>query len=66
MIARIDVLYNTGLLVWPWISPLRGWANLIMGFLGKLSYIWLTILSCYGTIRVPCGDWEGWWFEHSV
>ena len=37
-----------------------------MAFLGKFVYIQIISLSCYSSISVPYGDWEGWWFEHSV
>ena len=45
--------------LWPWLSPLLGWCSLTMTFLGEFAYIWLTILSCYGSTPVAHGDWEG-------
>ena len=38
---------------WPWLSPLCGWGSLTLAFLRKFAYIWLKILSCYGSITVP-------------
>ena len=35
-------------------------------FIHKFGYIYPTILSCYSSISVPYGDWEGQWFECSV
>ena len=44
---------------WPWLSPFRGWSSLTMAFLRKFANVWLTILSCCGSMKVPYGDWEG-------
>ena len=30
------------------------------------QFYMLTIFSCYGSILVPYGNWNGQWFEHSV
>ena len=51
---------------WPWLTLLQGWGSLTMTFLGRCKYIQLTISSCYSSIPVPYGEWEEWWFEHSV
>ena len=40
--------------------------SLTMAFLSKFGYIKLAILSCYGSLPVLFGDWEGWWFEHFI
>ena len=44
----------------------QGRGSLIMIFVGKFGYIQLNILSRYDSIPVSFGDWEGWWFQHSV
>ena len=51
---------------WPWLSPFRGWDSLWHFQVNLDIYIWLTILSCYGSIPLLHEDREGWWFEHSA
>ena len=43
---------------WPWFSTLHRWFSPTVTFPGKYACICLTI-SCYGSIPVPYGDWEG-------
>ena len=43
---------------WPWLSLLQRWGSLTMEFVGKFSYIWLTILSCCCSILGPCCNWR--------
>ena len=40
---------------WPWLSPPQGWGSLTLSFTGQLLYLWLSILSCYGSMSVTLG-----------
>ena len=42
------------------------WRVYTVAFLGKFGYIYLNVLSWYGSAKVPYDEWEGLSFEHSL